>query len=128
MMELCERWACVTKKPEGVSKRSLYPFVPKNLSYSANPCVYLLENVMIRVCRLLLIKYYEYLPRIAFSMLIALLSMMVLRSRSKLYVKLPHLSYGIHSAQSDNPEGIAVHADPMRVRTHIVWKIQALSS
>ena len=41
-----------------------------------------------------------------------------------------HLSYGIHSAQSDNPErisGVRVD-DSMRVRTHIVRKIQALSS
>ena len=30
--------------------------------------------------------------------------------------------------QSDNPERIAVCEDPMRVRTHIVRKIQTLSS
>ena len=38
------------------------------------------------------------------------------------------MSYGIHSAQSDNPERIAVCEDLMRVRTQIVRKIQALSS
>ena len=44
------------------------------------------------------------------------------------YIQSSHLSYGSHSAQSDNPERIAVREDPMRVRTHIVRKIQPLSS
>ena len=72
-------------------------------------------------------KRFFILPRITSSVLIALLSMRVLQQKSWLYSKLPfELQNSLHSIRQ--PRKNRHHEDPMWVRTHIVWKIQALSS